>query len=78
MGSLLKKSPEWYKRTSLVFENKKNWMTTVEVASYLGRTIGAVRNLVYRGYLKPRKFVGRNYFSREEIDRAIVLSEKGR
>lgn len=52
-----------------IFE--KTWLTSSEAASYLGRSMGSVRNMVYRGQLRPRKMFGRLYFSRLEIDRQI-------
>jgi excisionase family DNA binding protein len=52
----------------------KKWFTTAEAAAYLGRSEGAVRNLVYRGKLITRKFGGRIYYSRDELDRAIERS----
>lgn len=52
----------------------KRWLRTDEVGLYLGITKGAVRVMVHRGQLKPRKYCGRNYFSREEIDGLIEAS----
>lgn len=59
------------KLLDMKMSNIKKWFTTAEAAAYLGRSEGAVRNLVYRGKLVVRKFGGRNYFSRVELDRAI-------
>jgi len=47
------------------------WMTSDEVATYLGRTKNAVWLLVSRGLLVKRKWHGRLYFKRSEIDRLI-------
>ncbi len=66
------------KASNLLFENKiseKVWLTSKEVACYLGKSAGAVRNMVSRGQLKPKKLGGRLYFSRTEIDRAIDASK---
>lgn len=64
-----------------LFENLV-WLTCVEVAIYLRKfrrsdglpSVGAIRNLVYRGKLKPRRLGRTNYFKRSEIDRALELS----
>lgn len=46
-------------------------MTSDEVAIYLGRTKNAVWLLVSRGLLVKRKWHGRLYFKRSELDRLI-------
>ena len=58
------------------------WLTTNEVAIYLRRltkdgkpSVGAIRNLIYRGKLRARKFCGKLYFKRTELDRLIETSE---
>ena len=52
----------------------RTWMKTKEVAKYLGLSIGAVYNLVYRGKLRPRRIPGTrtHLFSRQEIDRLLA------
>lgn len=60
-----------FKLRSLII---KRWLRTDEVGLYLGITPGAVRVMAHRGQLKPRKYCGRNYFSREEIDGLIEAS----
>lgn len=50
------------------------WMTTEEAASYLRRSVNALRILVCRGKLRARKFGGRLYFKRQELDEAIESS----
>ena len=52
----------------------KRWLRTDEVALYLGTTREAVKKMVVRGKLEPRKFAGRNYFSREDLDGRIENS----
>ena len=49
----------------------QGWMRTEHVADYLGTSQNNVRNMIYRGLLSPRKFGGRLYFKREEIDHLI-------
>lgn len=49
----------------------KTWMTSDEVAEYLGRSKNAVWLLVSRGHLVKRKWNGRLYFRKSEIDRLI-------
>ena len=47
------------------------WLTTEEVAHYLGKTRNAVWLLVSRGLLMKRKWQGRLCFKRAEIDRLL-------
>lgn len=56
--------------TPKFFENLK-WLTVSEAAIYLRRTSGAVKNLIYRGHIRPRKWAGRVYINRDELDRKI-------
>lgn len=49
----------------------KGWMTSEETATYIGRSQNAVWLLVSRGFLIKRKWNGRLYFKRSEIDRLI-------
>lgn len=53
----------------------KRWLRTEEVALYLGTTVGAIRVMVHRGQLNPKKYCGRNYFSRTDIDGLIETSD---
>ena len=57
-----------------LFENLV-WMITKEAASYLRKftasgdpSVGAIRTAVCRGHLVPRKWRGRLYFNRRELD----------
>lgn len=52
----------------------KRWLRTAELALYLGLTEGAVRVMVHRGTLNPRKLGRRSFFSREEVDGLIETS----
>ena len=52
----------------------KRWLRTDEVALYLGTTRAAVKKMVLRGRLMPKKFCGRLYFDREELDGQIENS----
>lgn len=66
------------KSSTQIFENQceaKDWLTSREAANYLGRTSGAIRNMVYRGQIYPKKFGNRLYFNRRELDRAIGTSK---
>ena len=67
--------------SSLLFDNLI-WLTTIETAIYLRRftkdglpSDGAIRTLVCRGKLRARKFLGKLYFKRSELDRLIETSE---
>jgi hypothetical protein len=62
----------------LFFDKAKEWLTALEAAIYLRKfrpdrspSKNAIYMMVYRGQLKRRKFHGRLYFSRYELQRAI-------
>jgi excisionase family DNA binding protein len=69
MEKLTKVSP----RTISAFSSLKNqgWMKTEQVAEYLGTSSSNIRNMVYRCRLFPKKFGGRWYFKREDIDHLV-------
>lgn len=50
------------------------WMTTKEAAQYLRKTELALRAMLHRGYIRPRKFHRRLYFKRAELDRVLETS----
>ena len=60
------------------------WLTALEAAVYLRKfkrkdgkpSVGAIRNLVYRGLLAAYKPFGRLLFSRTELDRQIEATRK--
>jgi excisionase family DNA binding protein len=52
----------------------KEIMNTEETAAFLGRTPGAIRNLVMRRKIPFRKAGGRLLFLREEIKEWIMAS----
>lgn len=65
----------------MLFENLI-WLTTVETAIYLRRftkegkpSTGAIRTLVCRGRLRARKYLGKLYFKKSELDHLIETSE---
>ena len=67
---------------SLFFENKSEWLTTAEAATYLRKfkpegipSVNAVHKLVSKGKIRRRKFAGRLYFKRKELDYLIESSE---
>jgi hypothetical protein len=47
------------------------WMTSDQAAAYLGKTRNALWLLVSRGLLVKRKWQGRLYFKKAEIDRLL-------
>lgn len=47
------------------------WMKTDEVADYLKTSQNNVRNMVYKGYLRPVRFMKRLYFRKHEVYRLI-------
>lgn len=50
------------------------WMTIHEAAFYLRKTPNALRLMVSRGYIKPRKLRNRLYFRKIELDRLLESS----
>lgn len=62
--------------SSSFFENLE-WMSSEEAARYLRRSVGQIRNMVYRGQIKFRKYNSRLYFLKNDLDRAIKFSPNG-
>ena len=62
--------PEGDDMSPMFFDNLK-WMTVKEAAVYLRRTNGAMKNLIYRGKVRARKWAGRVYINRKELDSCI-------
>lgn len=50
------------------------WLNSKEAAGYLRKTANALRIMVYRGYLRPRKFRRRLYFRKVELDHLLESS----
>ncbi|MGK5086517.1 helix-turn-helix domain-containing protein [Bdellovibrionota bacterium FG-2] len=51
-----------------------SWLDSKDAAKYLRKTANALRIMVYRGYIRPRKFHRRLYFRRLELDRMLESS----
>lgn len=72
--ALLKQAP--FNLRSIA-ENKK-LLNTKEVSILIGKTEGAVRNLVYQGRLTPKaKKWNTNYFDKDDVLKTILASEEG-
>jgi hypothetical protein len=54
--------------------NRLTWLDSKEAANYLRKTANALRIMVYRGYIRPRKFRRRLYFRKLELDRLLESS----
>ncbi len=54
--------------------DRLTWLDSKEAAEYLRKTANALRIMVYRGYIKPRRFRRRLYFRRLELDRLLESS----
>ena len=50
------------------------WLNSEEAAKYLRKTANALRIMVCRGYLRPRRFRRRLYFRKVELDRLLESS----
>ncbi len=51
----------------------QGWMKTDKAADYLGTSPNNIRNMVYKNQLFPKKFGGRWYFKRDQIDLLIEM-----
>lgn len=60
-------------RAQMIFENSI-WLSTEEAARFLRRSSHALRQLVYKGKIVSRKFAGRLYFKRNELNELIDTS----
>lgn len=49
----------------------KKWLTTEEAVKYIGRTKNALWLMVSRGFIEKRKWHGRLYFKKSELDKLI-------
>ena len=58
---------------NLMLEGKK-WLTSEETARYLGKTKNAIWLMVSRGLLLRRKWNGRLYFKKSELDQLIDVA----
>lgn len=47
------------------------WLNSDDAAKYLRKSVGALRVMVCRGYIRARKFRRRLYFKRTELDRLL-------
>jgi hypothetical protein len=50
------------------------WLDSKEAAKYLRKTANALRIMVCRGYIRPRRFRRRLYFRKLELDRLLESS----
>lgn len=54
--------------------DRLTWLDSQEAARYMRKTANALRIMVYRGYVRPRRFKRRLYFRRIELDRLLESS----
>lgn len=54
--------------------NNLIWITTEEASEFLRKSTHGVRQMVYKGKLNARKFHGRLYFNRLELNELIDSS----
>jgi len=57
----------------MLFDNLV-WLNSEEAAKYLRKSVGALRVLVHRKHLIPRKWKRRLYFKRSELNRLLENS----
>jgi hypothetical protein len=60
-------------KASTLFDNLI-WLTTEEAAKFLRKSSHALRQLTYKGKVRPRKFAGRLYFKKAELNSLIDSS----
>ena len=70
------------KTGSILFFENLEWLTTAEAAAYLRKfcssglpSVNAIHKLVSQGKIRRRKFAGRLFFKRKELDYLIECSE---
>lgn len=56
--------------------DRLTWLDSEEAAMYLRKTANALRIMVFRGYIRPRKFRRRLYFRKLELDRLLESSNR--
>ena len=56
-----------------LFENLI-WLTTDEAAAFLRKSSHALRQMTYKGKIRPRKFGGRLYFKKTELNDLVDTS----
>ncbi|MGK5087920.1 helix-turn-helix domain-containing protein [Bdellovibrionota bacterium FG-2] len=54
--------------------DRLTWLDSKEAAKYIRKTANAMRIMVYRGYIRPRRFHRRLYFRKLELDRLLESS----
>lgn len=54
--------------------NRLTWLNSEEAATYLRKTPNALRIMVSRGYIRPRRLRRRLYFRKVELDRMLELN----
>ena len=59
--------------SSSLFDNLI-WLTTDDAARFLRKSTSALRQMTYKGIIKPRKLGGRLYFKKSELDQLIDTS----
>ncbi len=59
--------------TPLLFNNLI-WLTTKEAAYYLRKSAHALRQMTYKGIIRPRKIQGRLLFKKSELELLIDTS----
>lgn len=58
-------------------KNELGWMTTEQVAIYLGTSVGQIRNLVSRGLIPYYKLGRSNRYRRSDLDCLIEKQKRG-
>lgn len=60
--------PRFEVRSLKAVLERQEWLKTADVAEYLGTSPNNIRNMIYRHHLSPRKFYGRWYFKKSDVD----------
>jgi|GEM_PF-1694267 len=60
--------------SELDFLDDLNWLVSKEAARYLRKTPNALRIMVHRGYIRPRRLRRKLYFRKVELDRVLESS----
>lgn len=55
--------------------NNLIWLTTKEAAFFLRKSVNAIHQLVSKGKLRARKYGGRLYFNKDELNHLLETSQ---
>lgn len=73
-NNLYNKTVEETSEPSTTLFNNLIWLTTDEAAFFLRKSTHALRQMVYKGKIRAKKFSGRLYFRKDDLHELIETS----